>query len=315
MRLKGNKSENQNLLILKVSNETYSDETWIHFNKNAAMGYEGQFDAHKMISTSNPELPQIYSITPAGELLSINGLPETETVELGFTSLLPGTFTIEATKLMESANIILEDLKTNVFTDLVKASYTFEYIPGENHARFIVHFSPLGLTKNGLGNVSVYSSGKDVYVSVPENMKGDISVYNVTGQKVAYLPISGKNNILSILYDGVYIVKVVSNNKTTLEFSKFNSVPDMQKMRELVKKLNSKNLKVIKLICENGIVLEKRNISYEKVGKILNKSVTERKYGSLALAVLAVNQGAAIIRTHDVAATVDAIKITHAVMQ
>jgi len=51
------------------------------------------------------------------------------------------------------------------------------------------------------------------------------------------------------------------------------------------------------------------------IGKILNKSVTERKYGSLALAVLAVNQGAAIIRTHDVAATVDAIKITHAVMQ
>ena len=72
-------------------------------------------------------------------------------------------------------------------------------------------------------------------------------------------------------------MEMVNNNNNwsrviaTLEFSKFNSIPDMQKMKELVKKLNSKKLKVIKLICENGIVLEKRNISYEKVGKILNK--------------------------------------------
>ena len=51
------------------------------------------------------------------------------------------------------------------------------------------------------------------------------------------------------------------------------------------------------------------------IGKVLNKPVTERKYGSLALAVLAVNQGAAVIRTHDVAATVDAVKMTHAVIQ
>jgi dihydropteroate synthase len=51
------------------------------------------------------------------------------------------------------------------------------------------------------------------------------------------------------------------------------------------------------------------------IGIVLDKPVTERLYGSLALAVLAVNKGAAIIRTHDVAATVDALKMTHAVLQ
>ena len=51
------------------------------------------------------------------------------------------------------------------------------------------------------------------------------------------------------------------------------------------------------------------------LGHLLNKPVTERLYGSLALAVLAVSQGAQIIRTHDVAATVDALKVTHAVLQ
>ncbi len=50
------------------------------------------------------------------------------------------------------------------------------------------------------------------------------------------------------------------------------------------------------------------------IGKILNKPVTERLYGGIALAVLAVDRGAKIIRTHDVAITVDAIKITQAVI-
>ncbi|TGO03702.1 dihydropteroate synthase [Candidatus Thiomargarita nelsonii] len=51
------------------------------------------------------------------------------------------------------------------------------------------------------------------------------------------------------------------------------------------------------------------------IGHILNKTVTERLYGGLALAVLAVSKGARVIRTHDVGATVDALKMTHAVLQ
>jgi len=51
------------------------------------------------------------------------------------------------------------------------------------------------------------------------------------------------------------------------------------------------------------------------IGHLLNKTVTERLYGGLALAVLAVSKGARVIRTHDVGATVDALKMTHAVLQ
>ncbi len=51
------------------------------------------------------------------------------------------------------------------------------------------------------------------------------------------------------------------------------------------------------------------------IGQVLNKPVTERLYGSLALAVLAVSKGVAVIRTHDVAATVETLKMTHAVLQ
>ncbi|MCK5876476.1 MAG: dihydropteroate synthase [Candidatus Marithrix sp.] len=49
------------------------------------------------------------------------------------------------------------------------------------------------------------------------------------------------------------------------------------------------------------------------IGTLLNKPVTERLYGGIALAVLAVDKGAKIVRTHDVAMTVDAIKVAHKV--
>jgi len=50
------------------------------------------------------------------------------------------------------------------------------------------------------------------------------------------------------------------------------------------------------------------------MGATLNQPVTERLYGSLAAAVLAVSKGANIIRCHDVKATREAITITEAIL-
>lgn len=49
------------------------------------------------------------------------------------------------------------------------------------------------------------------------------------------------------------------------------------------------------------------------VGLALNKPVTERLYGSLALAALAMTKGARILRVHDVAETVDVVRMIAAV--
>ena len=49
------------------------------------------------------------------------------------------------------------------------------------------------------------------------------------------------------------------------------------------------------------------------IGALLNKPETERLYGSIAAAVLAFTNGAMIIRTHDVAATRDALIIANAI--
>ena len=51
------------------------------------------------------------------------------------------------------------------------------------------------------------------------------------------------------------------------------------------------------------------------IGTILDKPVDQRLYGSISAAVIAAMQGADIVRVHDVAETVDAIKIVNALNQ
>lgn len=51
------------------------------------------------------------------------------------------------------------------------------------------------------------------------------------------------------------------------------------------------------------------------LGTLTGKAVEDRLASGIAAAVLAVAHGADIVRTHDVAETVDALKITHAVMR
>lgn len=45
------------------------------------------------------------------------------------------------------------------------------------------------------------------------------------------------------------------------------------------------------------------------IGDVVNRPAKERIYGSLAATVLALNNGASIIRTHDVSATMDSIRV------
>jgi dihydropteroate synthase len=49
------------------------------------------------------------------------------------------------------------------------------------------------------------------------------------------------------------------------------------------------------------------------IGDILNKPANDRLYGSLAATAIAVRNGAHIIRTHDVAPTVDAVRVAQAI--
>jgi len=206
------KADDPQLLILKAASENYSDETWIRFNEEAGIEHDGNYDAYKRISLSNPELPQIFSYTPSDIKLGLNTLPETEMVPVGFTAVESGVFTISAIETGEFTVVILEDLFTQTQIDLLSNSYTFTYTEGDDEARFIVHFTPIvAAGENAEEIFNIYSFGDEVYVSVPENTKGNIVIYNIIGQEVINAPINNVLNKITLEKSAYYIVKVLSD--------------------------------------------------------------------------------------------------------
>jgi len=205
------KTNNTRLLILEASGENFTDQAWIHFNNLAGVEHDGVYDAYKRINISNPELPQIYSLTPSGSKLSINGMPETTFVPVGFIAAIPSEFTITAIETGDFTEVMLEDLLTGVKTDLLKESYSFSFNLNEPENRFIVHFTPLAVTENFADQINIYSIHNDVYVSVPANTNGDIAVYNLMGQEVAHTAINDELSKITLNRSAYYVVEVVSD--------------------------------------------------------------------------------------------------------
>jgi hypothetical protein len=201
------KDEVADVVRLEVSGNGYTNETVIRFLDLATSGFDGQWDAHKLFGTI-AEAPAIYS--SENGMMAINSLPETNTVPVGVKAGVPGVFTIAATETSEFSDVILEDLQTGTITDLKTNSYTFNYDMNFDN-RFIVHFIPLAVGENPADLVNIYSSQKDVFVSVPANTQGDIVVYNLMGQEVARSIINGVNNKITLNKSAYYVIKVVSN--------------------------------------------------------------------------------------------------------
>jgi len=154
------------------------------------------------------EAPAIYSAE--NDMMSINALPATNAVPVGVKAGVPGEFTITATETSEFPVVMLEDLLTGAVTDLKSKPYTFYYDMNLDN-RFIVHFTPLAVTENPADLISIYSSQKDVYVSVPANTRGDIVVYNLMGQEVARRAVNGTLNKITLQKSAYYVVRVMSN--------------------------------------------------------------------------------------------------------
>lgn len=76
------------------------------------------------------------------------------------------------------------------------------------------------------------------------------------------------------------------------------------------------NLSLFKHMCELHALGRPLLIGVSRksmIGQTLNRDVAHRLYGSLALAALAIDRGAAILRVHDVAQTVDVVRMIAAV--
>ena len=196
-----------NLVRLEVSGNSYKDEAVVRFMQEATAEFDGQYDAHKFYGDA-AEAAQIY--TTGSIPLSINSLPETSMVPVGVKAGVSGSYSLAATEINDLQIVMLEDTKTGIFTELAKNAYTFNFDTSENELRFKLHFSTLGIADNEAEAAKIYSYRKTVFVSLKAQVKGDIFIYNISGQVVDYR--ESVTGLVSISLDatGVYIVKVVT---------------------------------------------------------------------------------------------------------
>ena len=208
------KEEPADIVKLKVSGNNYSDEAAVYFREEATTGFDGQMDAYNL-SSFEATAPDIYSTANGG--MAINVLPQVTSVPMNVTvGSGSGTFTIETISNGEFNELYLEDLATGTVTNLNTDSYTFDYIPGLD-SRFVLHFGTLGIGDEVADLYNVYSYNKDVYVAVPENTSGTITVYDMMGKEVANSSINGTLNTITLEKSAYYVVKVLSNKNIITE--------------------------------------------------------------------------------------------------
>jgi autotransporter-associated beta strand protein len=202
-----------NLLRMEVSGNGYQDDAVVRFLPEATAEFDGNFDAYKRYGDI-AEAAQLYTL---GSIpLAINSLPEIDNVPVGIKIGAEGSYTIAATEMNDIPFATLEDTETGIFTDLSYSPYTFTSVAGTFDQRFILHFSMLSVAENKSKDAAVYSYQQTVYINLKNQVKGDIFIYNITGQLVASRRSAQGTNEIKLPNTGNYIVKVISKNNTVV---------------------------------------------------------------------------------------------------
>jgi hypothetical protein len=197
-----------NMIRLEVSGNGYADEAVVWFRPEATAAFDGEYDAHKLYGDV-AGAAQIYSLGVFP--LAINVLPETPAVPVGIHAGTGGTYTIAATEINDFTDVSLEDTKTGIFTNMMNDSYTFNFVPGENELRFVLHFGPLPVKEKENPVTNIYSYQKTVYIDLKEQTKGEAYIYTVSGQLIATASATKGINKIILTTTGVYVVKLVTD--------------------------------------------------------------------------------------------------------
>ncbi len=212
-----------NQLRLNINGNGYEDEALISFDANFTKANAELYNAQKIYGISNA--PQLYSMI-TDQILTVNTLSKLEgsvVVPMGLEVGANAAYTISASELNSFAygtTVILEDVKMNVFTDLtVSPSYSFKADPGDDPARFKVHFSaPNSVANNSTnsGNINIYANNNNIYISNNgiEKVK-EIVVYDMLGKELVR-KVADNNNLNKISINDAtafYLVKVTTDKK------------------------------------------------------------------------------------------------------
>ena len=210
----------ENYFELNASSKNTTDKIYFKFNENTSDNFDNNHDAYKLNSFG--ETPTPFFISNDNKRLAICEMPNSESVNLGFLMDTDGEVTFSLTNIQNFDKIIIEDKLENSFTDLTKASYSFNHNSNnEESGRFVLHFKKETLSEKAdeIG-MKVYTSTSTLYIKSNKNLNNaSVNIYNTSGQLVISKEFSSLNNqqINCNLTNGVYIVDINSdeNNFTT----------------------------------------------------------------------------------------------------
>jgi len=119
-----------------------------------------------------------------------------------------------ATDQLDYLNIVLEDRKENIFTNLRWDTYQ-AYISESGIGRFYLHFKDATFTTETQPqtNITVSFDNEKIRLNNPQNEKGKINVCSVSGQTILSETLDNTTvQILDIhIVPGVYIVNIQSD--------------------------------------------------------------------------------------------------------
>lgn len=211
------------IISLKVNGNSLSDETIIRFISSTTSNFDLNYDATKLYGRSQM-LPQIS--TSSDDLdFSINTLPtviDGMEIPLNFSCETAGNYCLE---LSENSNlnsinsVYLFDKFDKTIVDLTfQKHYCFEHLPYNIRQRFLIIINP---SDNKLSSLKinspflVYSYGKTISITnlATENIKTEVDVYNLLGQRVISKSFNERNiNFNLDVKSGYYIVRIISEN-------------------------------------------------------------------------------------------------------
>jgi hypothetical protein len=211
------KSENfvEDLLVLKVEGNGFSDQTYIHFNPDATNNFDSEFDAYKLSGIQ--AAPQLYTKT-GDTRLSINELPYSEeeiTIPLSLKVGKDGDYTISVTEntFWETVDISLKDLQTQITCDLrTTTQLTINHSTINETDRFLLLINgATDIEENPEDEgIEIYSYGNQVFIKTDDPEEILVGVSNLLGQTLTgFETLSGLDHAtLSGFNTGFYLITV-----------------------------------------------------------------------------------------------------------
>ncbi|MEI8047237.1 MAG: LamG-like jellyroll fold domain-containing protein [Bacteroidota bacterium] len=218
----------ENLLVLEVAGNGFSDKTYIHFREDATAGLDNEFDAFKLFGIG--EAPQLYTSVDE-EMLSINSLPFMDDEIAIPLNLKVGKedkyeISVDENTLLETVGMSLKDLTTGIVYDLHnQTSINVNHSPVNPCERFLLLLNRTTSANEILDEtdgIEIYSNNQHIFIKSKKQESTQVSVYTMLGQTLLSKTFTGLGNGQAFQIDftgktGFYLVKVKTNNGTKSE--------------------------------------------------------------------------------------------------